>query len=177
MHKLEIQNSLRSKHKEFADLIVSLNDEDFTYRPAGKWSAGQQLDHIYRSVSALALGLSLPKFVIRLYAGKANRPSRDFEALVAKYKLKLEAGGKAAGRYIPKEIDTSQKNNLEKKLLHSVDGLCKKLDRYNESQLDFYILPHPLLGKLTIREMLYFTIYHVKHHQDLTLKNLAVSLA
>jgi hypothetical protein len=28
-------------------------------------------------------------------------------------------------------------------------------------------LPHPLLGKLTLREMIYFTIYHVQHHHKL----------
>jgi hypothetical protein len=26
-------------------------------------------------------------------------------------------------------------------------------------------LPHPLLGKLTLREMLYFTAYHADHHR------------
>lgn len=25
--------------------------------------------------------------------------------------------------------------------------------------------PHPLLGKLTLREMMFFTIYHVQHHE------------
>jgi hypothetical protein len=25
-------------------------------------------------------------------------------------------------------------------------------------------LPHPLLGKLTVREMLFFTLYHQRHH-------------
>lgn len=39
-------------------------------------------------------------------------------------------------------------------------------------ELDKYILPHPLLGKLTIREMMYFTIYHVEHHKKLTERGL-----
>jgi len=29
------------------------------------------------------------------------------------------------------------------------------------------LLPHPLLGKVTVREMLYFTIHHVQHHHAL----------
>jgi hypothetical protein len=29
-----------------------------------------------------------------------------------------------------------------------------------------YRLPHPLLGKLTVREMLFFTVYHNAHHLD-----------
>ena len=47
-----------------------------------------------------------------------------------------------------------------------------RIDSFSEKDLDNYILPHPLLGKLTIREMLFFTIYHVQHHEVLTLKNL-----
>jgi hypothetical protein len=172
MNNPEIQTRLIEAHKTFTDIIISLSDSEFLYAPNGKWTAGQQLDHIYRSVSAVAIGLSLPKFIIRLYVGKANRPSKDYDALVAKYKLKLGAGGKAVGRFIPKPVSPDQKIKLRDKLLKSVDSLCKKVNRYNEKQLDYYILPHPLLGKLTVREMLYFTIYHVAHHQNLTLKNL-----
>jgi hypothetical protein len=173
MDKQEIRNKLQDNHKKLAELIVSLNANDFLFAPEGKWNAGQQLDHIYRSVAALNMGLALPKFIIRLYVGKANRPSKDYEALVAKYKLKLDAGGRAVGRFVPKPVKPDQKEKLKDKLLKVVDCLCKKIERYNEKQLDYYILPHPLLGKLTIREMLYFTIYHAEHHQKITLRNLA----
>jgi hypothetical protein len=172
MTKQEIQNKLLENHKTFVQLVVSLNDNDFLFSANGKWTAGQQLDHIYRSVAAVKQALILPKFIIRLIVGNANRPSKDYEALVAKYKLKLEAGGRAAGRFVPKPVESDQKIKLKDKLLKTVDSLCKKIDKYNEKQLDYYILPHPLLGKLTIREMLYFTIYHVEHHQKQTLRNL-----
>jgi len=33
-----------------------------------------------------------------------------------------------------------------------------------DTQLDQYIAPHPLLGKITLRELGYFTIYHTQHH-------------
>lgn len=50
--------------------------------------------------------------------------------------------------------------------------LCASLDSFTEKELDQYVLPHPLLGKLTLREMMFFTIYHVQHHEVLTKKNL-----
>ena len=168
----EIQHKLQETHKNFTELIISLNDTDFLFSTNNKWTAGQQLDHIYRSVSAVKTGLTLPKFLIKLIVGKANRPSKDYDTLIAKYKQKLEAGGKAGGRFIPKPVMSGEKIKLADKLLNSVDDLCKKIDKYNEKQLDYYILPHPLLGKLTVREMLYFTIYHAEHHQKLTLRNL-----
>jgi len=172
MNGEEIKNKLQENHKQFAELILSLNDHDFLFTANNKWTAGQQLDHIYRSVAALKQALVLPKFVIRLIIGKANRPSRDYASLVAKYKLKLEAGGRAGSRFVPSTVGPGDKNKLKDKLLKAVNGLCKSIDRYDEQQLDHYILPHPLLGKLTLREMLYFTIYHAEHHQQLTLRNL-----
>ncbi len=172
MIKTEIIQQLRATHQKFCDVVLSLSDEEFISSANGKWTAAQQLDHIYRSVNALNQGLSLPKFIIRLYVGKANRPSKTYDALVAKYKLRLGAGGKAVGRFIPREIDNKEKPVLKEKLINRVESLCKKINRYSEPQLDYYILPHPLLGKLTLREMLYFTIYHAEHHQNLTLKNL-----
>ena len=41
-------------------------------------------------------------------------------------------------------------------------------DNILEKDLDFYVLPHPLIGKLTLREMLFFCIYHVQHHHKIT---------
>ncbi|HEY6505894.1 MAG TPA: DinB family protein [Chitinophagaceae bacterium] len=172
MNSGEIKNKLQDSHNRFINLILSLNDDDFLFAPANKWAAGQQLDHIYRSVSAVAQALILPKFAIKLIAGKANRPSRDYEGLVAKYKLKLEGGGRAGGRFIPKPVTLARKIKLKNKLSRAVNDLCKRIDKYTEKQLDYYILPHPLLGKLTLREMFYFTIYHAEHHQQLTLRNL-----
>ncbi|HLG40078.1 MAG TPA: DinB family protein [Chitinophagaceae bacterium] len=172
MTKEEIRNKLQDRHHAFVNLIVSLNDHDFLFAPDRKWCAGQQLDHIYRSVSALNRGLALPKFIIKLFVGKANRSSKDYDALVAKYKSKLDAGGRATGRFVPRPVQPGQKMVLKEKLLKAVESLCHKIDRYNEKELDYYILPHPLLGKLTLREMLYFTIYHAEHHQNNALRNL-----
>ncbi|QLH34686.1 MAG: DinB family protein [Cyclobacteriaceae bacterium] len=59
------------------------------------------------------------------------------------------------------------------RLTKEVNRLAAKLNRFSEAELDLYILPHPLLGKLTLREMIYFTCYHVQHHQELTTKNLS----
>jgi uncharacterized damage-inducible protein DinB len=51
-------------------------------------------------------------------------------------------------------------------------ALNRKIDKISEEDLDKHILPHPLIGKTTIREILYFTIYHVQHHQKAIKENL-----
>ena len=43
-------------------------------------------------------------------------------------------------------------------------NLCNQVARWNEADLDRYRMPHPLLGLLTVREMLQFTVYHTAHH-------------
>ena len=172
MTKPEIIEMLKNKYEAFADFIISLNEEAFLFAPENKWPAGQQLDHIIRAVSSLATGLRLPKFAIGLIFGKANRPSKSYEELVKKYISKLESGGKASGRFIPVKINFSDKQPYIDKLEKLIARLEKNINAYSENQMDTYILPHPLLGKVTIREMMYFTIYHAEHHHKLTMKNL-----
>jgi hypothetical protein len=38
--------------------------------------------------------------------------------------------------------------------------------KWKDPQLDKYIAPHPLLGKITLRELGYFTIHHMYHHLE-----------
>ena len=173
MTKEDIIESLSKNHNEFIDLLLSLNENDFLLSVNNKWSAGQQFKHICLSVSPLALGLRLPVIFLRIFFGKANRLSKTYDELVAKYYDKLQKGGVASGRFVPKPIAFEQRKDLERKLSGSVKQLCKNVEGFTEAQLDTYILPHPLLGKLTVREMLYFTIYHVEHHKDLILQSLA----
>lgn len=172
MTKQEIIQQLSDKHQTFANLVASLNDADFLFAPAEKWTAGQQIDHIVRSVTPVANVLKDPQAFFKLSFGKADRPSCDYHTLVQKYQEALTKGGKASGRFLPQVIASDQKQALKAQLLEEVAKLCSHLDNYTEGQLDEYILPHPLLGNLTIREMLYFTIYHVEHHQKATLRNL-----
>jgi hypothetical protein len=172
MNKVEIINQLTENHKAFTKLIRNLPEHDFTYTLAEKWSVGQQLDHILRSVSPVNLAFGLPAFVLRLLFGKANRASRSYAALVEKYQKKLRDGGKAPGRFIPPPVEAGQREALIRKLNRIINSLVKRSEKYSEEQLDTLLLPHPLLGKLTLREMLYFTVYHVQHHHKQVINNL-----
>ena len=54
-----------------------------------------------------------------------------------------------------------------------VTRLAGAIEGWSESALDRYRLPHPLLGKLTVREMLLFTFYHHEHHANTVKRRLA----
>lgn len=166
MNKTELIQLLETNHNTFIQLMEGLSAADFEKQTADKWTPGQQLEHILRSVSPVSLAFSLPGFVLRLVFGKANRPSRSYEALVAKYHAALQKGGKASGRFeVKKPVPVENRNSLLTALRRTVLQLNRLSAATSEADLDKYILPHPLLGKLTLREMLYFTAYHVQHHQ------------
>lgn len=172
MDKQTIKNKLHESHNSFISYLESLAEDEFLSRKNDKWTAGQQLEHIFLSVKPVSQILSFPNFILKLIWGQANRKSKGYEDLVKKYLLKLENGGRAMGRFIPKAVSIEKGLRLKGDLKNEVDKLAGKLDKLTEDDLDKYILPHPLLGKLTIREMLYFTIYHVRHHEELTKRNL-----
>lgn len=168
--KAEIIAALDEKVNMFNEHIATLDKQSFEASPAGKWSAGQNLEHLTRSMKPLLLAYSLPLFLLRLVFGKANRPSRSYEDLVIKYNAKLSAGGRASGPYIPPPVIYENKETLLANYTRMKDRLNRKIQSYREEDLDKYVLPHPLLGKLTLREMLFFTIYHNQHHLDLLKK-------
>ena len=173
MNKSELQKKLQENHLVFIEKIRSLSEDEFLYSPEGKWAAGQQLAHIIKSVSPVNLAFSLPAFLIKLIFGKANRSSRTYDALVEKYKLKLSEGGKAPGRFVPQPIEFIDRKQLTEKLQQVVTSLSNRVNHKSEHELDTMIIPHPLLGKLTFREMIYFSIYHVEHHHKSAVHNLS----
>jgi hypothetical protein len=108
----------------------------------------------------------LPAFILRLMTGKPNRPSRTYQELVNRYQTKLQKGGKAGGRYVPTIISPGYgQAKLVDDFLTSMDRLSSTITkRWKDEKLDQYLAPHPLLGKITLRELGYFTIYHTWHH-------------
>jgi len=172
MTKTEIIFLLADNHKKFIGQFEPMDERQFFISINNKWNSGQQLDHIIRSVQPVVLAFALPLVLLRLFFGKANRPSRSYEALVEKYHAKLAKGGMASGRFVPKGLSFPEKQTAIKKLQALVRRLNKKIETRTEEELDIYLLPHPLLGKLTLREMLYFTAYHAEHHRENMIKNL-----
>lgn len=172
MDKVQLIQQLRLHHKNFTDTVEAFQQEQFEYNATQKWNAGQQLDHIYKSISPVQLAFILPHFILKIMFGKANRTSKTYDEVITKYKSKLALGGSASGRFLPKKIKFEERAKLSNKILTTTESLCNAINNKTEEELDTYILPHPLLGKLTLREMIYFTIYHVQHHHKQVEENI-----
>jgi hypothetical protein len=149
--------------KEIVAFLEQLSNEKLHQSTSGKWSAAEQIIHLNKSVAPINMAFSLPKITFLVF-GKANS-SEGFEAIVNKYQQALSNGGKASKQYEPSE-STSKKVKAE--IIHAFKDhyseLTKKLQNWSEEDLDTYRLPHPLIGKITMRDMMHFTIYHLQHH-------------
>ena len=165
--KEEIKKNLEQNFNLFIDFIDKQDKNTFEHMPQGKWSAGQNLDHLIKSTRPVNWGLNIPKFLYPWLFGKINRVPRTYDELQKRYKEKLAAGGTAPNPFIPPVILFEQKTTKIKQFRKELNRLCKKVDSLSDKQLDNLLLPHPLLGKLTIREMLFFTIYHTEHHLNI----------
>ena len=73
---------LTTNAEEFVRFVESRSQEKFTESLNGKWSVGQNVDHLIRSLSPVNLALALPAFVLRITLGKPNRPPRTYQQLV-----------------------------------------------------------------------------------------------
>lgn len=160
----EIAGALQTSFTAFAHYMAGFGEATFTYTPMGKWSAGQHVEHLLRSTRPVYMALGLPGFLLRLLFGKPNRQPRSYNELVAKYQAKLAAGGAATGRFVPPPVHFAQKEAKLQQFTELQQKLQARILQSSDKKLDNYLLPHPLLGKLTLREMLYFTVYHTEHH-------------
>ncbi|RBL92601.1 DinB family protein [Chitinophaga flava] len=165
LNQHEIRSLLNRSFDHFVDFVQALPDHRFTATPYGKWSAGQQLHHLIKSVRPVTTAMGYPRILLR-YFGVSQLPSRSYDMLAEQYDQVLAHGAKSTGAYLPGVIYSAQRPVLIQEFVKQKEKLLAHLDNWSENDLDKYRLPHPLLGKITIREMLYFTAYHNQHHLE-----------
>ena len=163
----ELIRDHRELHDTLATELGALTPADF-FRPQGEfWSPAQHLDHLVRSVKPLIKALGLPRFVLGTMFGKAAS-SRETGEVVAGYLEKLAGGAGAGGRYLPAAAEHETRAAQEALIeLWRKKGseLGRALEGWKDADLDRYQLPHPLIGNLTVREMVAWSLYHGEHHR------------
>ena len=168
MTKTEIITAAKKSFNCFSETCNSLDETVFFKKPGHKWSAAENVQHLIMSTKMTALAYRLPTFIVRLVGGKPNRASRTYEELKDKYYKKLADGGRASGRFVPKPIEIKYgKQKLMDNWLNVTTTFMRALSKNRtEKDLDNYLAKHPLLGRITLRELCYFTIFHTEHHLE-----------
>jgi hypothetical protein len=169
--RAEIFAGLQRLHEESERFLAALSASAFVAPQGEKWSPADHARHLAKSTFPLVRALGFPRLLIRLRFGRHPGPSRSFVALREDYRARLRAGG-TAGKFAPapKPIpDDPEAYRLQVLAAwrKAATSLHSAILRWPEPALDRYRLPHPLLGSLTVREMLFFTLYHNAHHLNL----------
>ena len=162
--KEDIIEKLGTSATEIVDWMNIQPDENFVKGPVNKWDASQHLDHLYRIVVMINKALRLPKFILRWRFGKPNRKGRDYDTIVAKYQHKLKNLSPTRKPPGAKKHTIADKSVLINEFELQIQRLQKGLNKWTEEELDKYLFPHPLLGKMTVRELMMWTVYHHYHH-------------
>jgi hypothetical protein len=168
MTKRELLKAFVDNHKEVSDYINSLTEEQFVYGHNGKWTAGQQFSHVYLTLTPFPKALASRAFIIRQF-GRIDRPNWDYEEVVRKY---LKTSLKAPQQFLPERVDPEQRAIITTDLQKISLTIEQLLDEFTDEELDTLVLPHPLLGNMTIRELFYLMTYHATHHLRQTEDNL-----
>jgi len=175
----QIVHDLLLAHSQCFRLLARIEDAAF-FRPLGTgWSPAQNVVHLTRSVRPVANALGFPKLLLGLLFGRSKTSSASYAALRHRYQGILAAGG-GAGRFTPRAVPlptnpAEARGRMVAVLADAIEELGRRVATWSEIDLDRYRLPHPLLGKLTVREMLFFTIQHLAHHASKVEERLATS--
>ena len=165
-----IHAALERVHTESVAYWTMFGTPTFSARIGTAWSPADNVRHLTKSMCAVTRGLQVPRLAVRLLFGTPSQASRSYEQIGVDYRQVLSNGGQA-GRFAPSPQGDPVDAEAERARIMTVhatavDDLRLASMRWREQDLDRYQLPHPLLGKLTVREMLLFTVYHNRHHVD-----------
>ena len=143
--------------------------EAFFLSPAnGGWSPEKNLRHLLKSTQPIYLGLMSPKIALFIF-GSAKEKSRTMLEIKNEYLTKLNTGS-GAGVFTPIGENTKVDTEAQKKFIADFNKLFgkykKQINSWEDSAMDKYNMPHPILGNLSIREMLLFSFFHLFHHTE-----------
>ena len=173
MNKEAISNILEEKHQELFNWINEQPEDSFDKVPGDKWTTGQHIVHLVDSIKQVNYALSFPKFLLKYKFGKSNREVRAYDDIVKRYQEKLSKN-KEKARAFNIKVKTPSLEKY-KQLLTTLEIQNKKLqhktNKWKDQDLDNLILPHPLMGKMPIREIIMWTAYHTEHHTKLLKDN------
>jgi uncharacterized damage-inducible protein DinB len=167
--KTELITALKDANQRVTNWFTEIPANDFFTRQSDVWSPSDNMDHLIRSVKPLTMALKLPKITLQAMFGKPEKSPLTYEELCQIYRDKIAKGAQASGRYLPNQENPAEKAEEKKKellnqFIKASAELVSVTGKWDENELDQYLLPHPILGKLTIREILFYTVYHNLRH-------------
>ncbi len=167
----DIIKALKSIQLGVTNDIESMSDAQFNQGSTASWSASDYLKHLLLSLKPVARVFGFPADRLQSQFGIAEKPSRTYDEVVAVYQKRLDEGVKAEDyeKVVPAfyrfpEGISDQRAYLIQSWNETNTRLIDAVDEWQDTQLDTLQIPHPAIGMTTMREMLFFTIFHNTLH-------------
>jgi hypothetical protein len=164
----EIIHALKDSARHAQGWFHALPVEHFFMRQSEAWSASDNVDHLIKAIKPIIKALKLPKMALQTLFGKPVNQSRTYEEICTIYSDEIAKGAKAGASFLPLQEDPDnpeeKKAELLQRLSFELEKLISAVEKWQEAELDEVQLPHPIIGKITLREMLFFTIHHNLRH-------------
>jgi len=167
MNKNEVFELLNVKHEQLYDWLKQHENQNWENGPDGKWTTGQHVLHLIQSEKALNKALSMPRFLLKYKFGLCNRAVRNYDEIIEKYNEKLAKVPKGVESPFSKNMiipKIAEKQNYISQLKMEAEKMIKKYNKWNEKDLEKYIVPHPLLGRMPLKEIVMWNAYHTETH-------------
>jgi hypothetical protein len=169
MHtKQEIIEGYKSIWKQVEDVVSKVDSTQFLAKTDEKtWSIAEEFDHVLKAASAMSSAMKNKPILLKWKFGKPNRPLRTYKQAYNRYKEKLAlVNGKAVApaSFRSEENKTFDKEDMLKHWNMTLSKFEQRINKWSDKNLDKVLLPHPLLGKMMVRELLFFTHFHTEHH-------------
>lgn len=165
--KEEIIAGLKAENSAVHSYFSAIPESKFFEAPPNVWSPADNLVHLIKSISPVVTALKLPKMALRMRFGKAKHASRSLAEVRKAYMAFVDAGQAIApSNFAPEVTETSaaERERILQGWQRKCDQLVSAVESWADEDLDQLVLPHPLLGDMTLREILLFTLYHNQHH-------------
>jgi hypothetical protein len=155
---------------EIEQFFLYLQPEEFIGNSKKEWKGSQTLEHLVKIIETIAKSTALPKKVLRKIFGYTEKKSGSFEDIRKRYLKALEEGAEAPAGYYPPERVLLKAEDYRQELLqrwrYENDQLIHNIEKWKENELDEYCVMNPLIGKITVREMLFYALCHNQKHMD-----------
>lgn len=164
---MPIQRTIAETRQVFHDIeafIVKHSDIDLLQASHGKWNSAQQVEHLIISQKMTNVAFKVPGLIVGFLYGKTDKGSRTYDEVVAEYQRHLANGAKSTKEYEPKLALPLDKQKLAATYKGHGESYLAALGSKTDKELDALQVKHPILGKLTLLELAYFTLYHNRHH-------------
>ncbi|HVU11259.1 MAG TPA: DinB family protein [Phototrophicaceae bacterium] len=169
--KDEIVAQLRQVQQGISQTAQAIPTAQFFQGTAEAWSPCDYLKHLLLAVKPFAKGLNYPPEQIGTLFGVPDHPSRSFAEVGAVYQAQLSRGLRAED--VPNMLPVGYRmpegvTDVQIYLIESWNDAHVKLyaglSHWSEADLDSHQFNHAALGLMTVREILFFTIYHNTMH-------------